>query len=142
MIFYGDSNGARYCIWARRYYSSKGHWILKQHIPILRNKFLVSCLNLIKDSREIQIILVGSAWRGGKGVWRSQTASKTRTGSKRGKMRGPAFRGTASKRRARAKRRTGPRRTVWSIKSPSRVEKSAWRATTKGFAIDAFEYGS
>ena len=102
-------------------------------------KLLVSSLNLIKDSREIQIIIVGSAWRGGMRVWRNQTASRMRTGKKKG----PAFRGTASKRKARAKRGTDlKRRAEWSIKSPSRVEKSAWRATTKRFAIDAFQSGS
>src|SRR5271163_3597809 len=119
-------------------YSSMCHWIQKQRLPILRNKLLVIYLNLIKDSREIQIILVGSAWRGGKVAWRGQSASKRRTGSKRrkgskrGKKRGAALRETASKRRARSKRRMElKRRTEWSIKSPSRIKKSTWRATRR-----------
>src|SRR5271155_1421917 len=108
-------------------YSSMCHWIQKQRLPILRNKLLVIYLNLIKDSREIQIILVGSAWRGGKVAWRGQSASKRRTGSKRrtrsnrgnrskrGNRRGAALRETASKRRARSKRRMElKRRTEWS----------------------------
>src|SRR5271168_5134257 len=98
-------------------YSSMCHWIQKQRLPILRNKLLVIYLNLIKDSREIQIILVGSAWRGGKVAWRGQSASMRRT---------------ASKRRARSKRRMElKRRTEWSIKSPSRIKKSTWRATRR-----------
>src|SRR5271154_98731 len=124
-------------------YSSMCHWIQKQRLPILRNKLLVIYLNLIKDSREIQIILVGSAWRGGKVAWRGQSASrrtgskrgnrsKRRKRSKRGKKRGAALRETASKRRARSKRRTElKRRTKWSIKSPSRIKKSTWRATRR-----------